>query len=138
MMDNLDNKQISNELKITLSTIQRRSRRLIQKGIITIKAEVNAELMGFKRGVVHVNIRNSNMDKIANKISNLDLVESVEICLGNSDMTGNIIYKDNIQVIDTISNIKKIAGVEKVSWVEKVCTIKNSDNKIFILLKSRD
>ena len=134
MMDNLDNKQISNELKITLSTIQRRSRRLIQKGIITIKAE----LMGFKRGVVHVNIRNSNMDKIANKISNLDLVESVEICLGNSDMTGNIIYKDNIQVIDAISNIKKIAGVEKVSWVEKVCTIKNSDNKIFILLKSRD
>jgi DNA-binding Lrp family transcriptional regulator len=136
MVANLDNKQISMELKAPISTIQRRIRKLIQKGIIALRAEINAEVLGLKRGVVHVYISNSNIDQIATVISNLDLVDSVEICLGNSDMNANIIYTENMQVIDTILNTKKIIGVEKILWVEKVYTIRNSDNKIFNLLNS--
>lgn len=45
-----NNKQISNKLKVPLSTIQRRTRKLGEKELILTKTEPNYEKLGFKRG----------------------------------------------------------------------------------------
>jgi DNA-binding Lrp family transcriptional regulator len=107
MVMGLANKEISNKLTVPLSTIQRRTRRLIRRGIITMKAEVNLPTIGFKKGLIHVYITNGNIEQIARKISTLDSIESVEIHIGNSDMIGNLVYNNSMQLLQTISDIKK-------------------------------
>ncbi len=134
MISGLANKQIAARLKVPLSTIQRRTRRLIEKGMISMKAEVNLAMMGFKRGVIHVYITNGNLDQIARKISLLERIESVEIHIGNSDMIGNVIYGDSRHLLQTISDIKKMEGVERIVWSEEIYNITNNDNKMANLL----
>ncbi|HZD36469.1 MAG TPA: Lrp/AsnC family transcriptional regulator [Nitrososphaeraceae archaeon] len=126
MISGLSNKQISTELKVPLSTIQRRSRRLVQKEIITIRPEINLERMGFKKGLIHVYISNGNTDQIARRISTLGPVESVEIHIGNSDMIGNVIYRDSKELLQTISDIKRLDGIDKIVWSEEVYDIRNN------------
>ena len=134
MVTGLANKEISNRLKVPLSTIQRRTRRLIRRGVITMKAEVNLLMIGYKKGVVHVYISNGNIEQIARRISTLDTVESVEIHIGNSDMIGNIFYNDSRQLLQTISDIKKIEGVEHIVWSEEVFNIRDDTDKLARLL----
>jgi DNA-binding Lrp family transcriptional regulator len=134
MVSNLPNKQIASKLKVPLSTIQRRTRKLIEKGMISMRAEVNLQMMGFKKGLIHVYISNGNIDQIARKICSLDPIESVEIHIGNSDMIGNAIYNDSKQLLQTISEIKRIDGVEKIVWSEEVYNFTSSDNKMANLL----
>jgi DNA-binding Lrp family transcriptional regulator len=134
MVSNLPNKQIASKLKVPLSTIQRRTRKLIEKGMISMRAEVNLQMMGFKKGLIHVYISNGNIDQIARKICSLDPIESVEIHIGNSDMIGNAIYNDSKQLLQTISDIKKIDGVEKIMWSEEVYNFTSNDNKMANLL----
>lgn len=134
MVTGLAIKEISNKLKIPLSTVQRRSRRLIRRGIITMKAEVDLAMMGYKRGLIHVYIANGNIEQIARRISILDSIESVEVHIGNSDMLGNVIYNDSRQLLQTISDIKKIEGVNHIVWSEEVFKIKDDTNKLAHLL----
>jgi DNA-binding Lrp family transcriptional regulator len=134
MVSGLPNKQIAGKLKVPLSTIQRRTRKLIEKGMMSMRAEVNLQMMGFKKGLIHVYISNGNIDQIARKISSLEPIESVEIHIGNSDMIGNVIYGDSRQLLQTISDIKKIEGVDKIVWSEEVFNIKNNENNMANLL----
>ena len=140
MVSGLPNKQIAGKLKVPLSTIQRRTRKLIEKGMISMRAEVNLQMMGFKKGLIHVYISNGNIDQIARKISLLEPIESVGIHIGNSDMIGNVIYGDSQQLLQTISDIKKIEGVDRIVWSEEVYNFTSNDNKMASLLnfKSRD
>ncbi len=134
MVSGLANKEISIELKVPLSTVQRRSRRLIRRGILATKTEVNLEMMGYKKGLIHVYIDNGNIEQIARRISALDSIESVEIHIGNSDMIGNLIYNDSKQLLQTISDIKKIEGVDHIVWSEEVFNIRDNANKLARLL----
>ena len=136
MISGLANKQIATKLRVPLSTIQRRTRKLVQKGVVTVKAEVNLEMMGFKRGLIHIYINDGNLDQIARKISTLDPVESVEIHIGNSDMIGNVIYNNSKQLLQTISDIKKLEGVDRIVWSEEVYNIKNNNDRITSLLEN--
>ena len=61
------NKEISQDLKIPLSTIQRRVRNLITKGYVVSNIEVNYQMFGFKTGLVHVYLRNGNIQETAKK-----------------------------------------------------------------------
>jgi DNA-binding Lrp family transcriptional regulator len=138
MITGLANKQISTRLKVPLSTIQRRTRRLVQWGVVTMKAEVNLELMGYKKGLIHVCIGHGNIDQIARTISTMDLIESIEIHIGNFDMIGNIIYNDSNQLLQTISDIKKLEGVEKIIWSEEVYNLKRDSNHPVTILLGRE
>ncbi|MDF0682108.1 MAG: hypothetical protein P0116_14210 [Candidatus Nitrosocosmicus sp.] len=61
-----------------------------------------------------------NIDEIANKIQNQKQVSSVEIHIGNSDILGNVIYKESKELLDLISAIKKMEGVERIVWSERI------------------
>jgi DNA-binding Lrp family transcriptional regulator len=49
-----NNKQISAELGVPLTTIQRRTRNIIENGIMNIKIEPNFKRLGIKRGLLHI------------------------------------------------------------------------------------
>lgn len=69
--------------------------------------------------MVHVYLRDGIISEIAKKVFELDGITFVEIHIGNSDILGNIIYKDGKGLLNIISAIKKMQGVEQVVWSER-------------------
>ena len=61
------NKEISRDLNIPLSTVQRRVRNLITARFVVSNIEVNYQMFGFKTGLVHVYLRNGNIEETTKK-----------------------------------------------------------------------
>jgi Lrp/AsnC family transcriptional regulator, regulator for asnA, asnC and gidA len=132
MVANKNNKEISQALKIPLSTVQRRVRDLISAGYINSKVEVNHQKLGFKTGLMHVYLRNGNIEETSKKILDLDHITHVEIHIGNSDILGNVVYKEGIELLNLISAIKKMEGVDKILWSERIYQSPSKGNERMI------
>ena len=132
MILNKNNKQISQELRIPLSTVQRRVRNLISEGYVTFNAQINYQKLGFKTGLLHIYLKNGDIEETAKKIHNLQNVTTIEIHVGNSDILGHVVYKDGKALLNLISKIKKISDIEKIVWSERIyqSTTKEYDNII--------
>src|SRR6476620_9301901 len=118
MMRGNNNKQIATQIKVPLSTIQRRTKRLIAKQAVLTKTELNYEMFGFKKGLLHIYITNGDIEKIIKNISKLKGIISIEVHIGNSDILGNVIYKDAVELFDLITEAKKMEGIERIVWSE--------------------
>lgn len=135
-----NNKQISSILNLPLSTTQRRTIHLIQNGFVISTTRLNHEKFGFKSGLLHVYLNNGNVEEIAKRISQLDKVTSVEIHIGNSDILGNVVYKDGTDLLETISRVKELPGIARMDWSERIYTIPSEDkdnNLVNLVLKKR-
>jgi Lrp/AsnC family transcriptional regulator, regulator for asnA, asnC and gidA len=127
MVLGLANKELAANLKTPLSTIQRRTRNLIKNGTILTRSEVNFEKMGIKSGMIHIYLRDGNVDQLAHKISTFNTISSIEVHIGNSDLIANVYYRDNKQLLQTISDIKHTEGVDRIVWSEKIYDVRNSN-----------
>jgi len=125
-----DNKHISNELKIPLSTIQRRVRNILSSGIVTVKVQPNFKMLGIKKGLIHVYLQNGNIKDINSQVAKMQGFLSTSIHVGNSDIVGEFVYKDTEDLVDAISNIKHIEGVDKVLWSEEISTLSAEPHNI--------
>jgi len=119
MMRGNNNKQIATQIKVPLSTVQRRTKRLIAEQAVLTKTELNYEMFGFKKGLLHIYITNGDIEKIIKDISKLKGIISIEVHIGNSDILGNVIYKDAVELFDLITEAKKMDGVERIVWSEQ-------------------
>jgi DNA-binding Lrp family transcriptional regulator len=120
VIENHSNKHLAYILKIPLSTIQRRVRKLIENGFIVSKNQINYTKFGFKSGSIHIYLSNGNMDEILDKVSKLKGVTSLEVHIGNSDIIADVVYKEGKDLLKLITAIKKIEGVERIVWSEKI------------------
>jgi Lrp/AsnC family transcriptional regulator, regulator for asnA, asnC and gidA len=120
MILNKTNKQISSQLSLPLSTIQRRTRILLTSGLVKSQVQINYHKFGFKTGLLHIYLKNGNIEEMAKTIYELDGITSVEIHIGNSDILGNVIYKDSNDLLNLIATIKNMNGVERIVWSERV------------------
>jgi DNA-binding Lrp family transcriptional regulator len=127
MVRGLANREIAANLKTPLSTIQRRTRKLIENGTILTRSEVNYEMMGIKSGMIHIYLNDGNIDQLAHKISTFDTIVSTEVHLGNSDLIANVKYNNSIQLLKTISDIKHTEGVDRILWSEKIYDVMNKN-----------
>ena len=107
MVLNKTNKDIPSDFHMPLSTVQRRVRELLEAGYVKSSVQINFEKFGFKTGLVHVYLKNGNIEELAKKIYNLSQITYVEIHIGNSDILGNVIYKDSKELLNLISTLKK-------------------------------
>jgi Lrp/AsnC family transcriptional regulator, regulator for asnA, asnC and gidA len=115
-----DNKKISSTLKIPLSTIQRRTRRILQSGIVHLEYTPNFKLLGLKKGLLHTYLHDGQLRKTGEKISKMDGILSVTIHVGNSDVVSEFVYDNSEELVDIIAAIKQIEGVDRVMWSEEV------------------
>jgi hypothetical protein len=115
-----DNKKISSTLKIPLSTIQRRTRIILHSGLVNLDYQPNFKMLGIKKGLLHVYIRDGQLKKTAERISEMEGILSVTIHVGNSDVVAEFVYDNSEYLVDTIALIKQIQGVDKVQWSEEV------------------
>ena len=120
MINGKSNKEISQYLSIPLSTIQRWTRHLFESGIIIPRVELDYEKLGYKTGLLHIYLKNGNINAIAKRINELEGVTSIEIHIGNSDILTNVVYKDGKKLLLLVSEIKNFDGVERIVWSERV------------------
>jgi len=132
LITNHDNSFISRKLEIPLSTIQRRTRKLFEKEIISTKIELNYEKLGYKRGLLHVYLQKGQLDRIGQIVVEKRGILSVSVHVGNSDLVALFVYRDSKDLIETMTNIKEIEGVERVLWSEEVYFIPpTQQNQLF-------
>lgn len=129
LIQNYDNKHMSSKLRIPLSTIQRRVRKLIDKGYVVSESRIEFTKFGFKSGSIHVYLSDGNMDSILDKISKLKGVTSLEVHIGNSDIIAGVVYKDGRELLKTITAIKGMEGVDRIVWSERIYEYPISSNK---------
>src|SRR5215831_13405007 len=79
LISGYSNKEISEKVKIPLSTVQKRTRKIIRKGLITIRKEPDYKKLGFKTAFIHIYVANDNIYSIAEKFSKMDGVQSVSL-----------------------------------------------------------
>jgi DNA-binding Lrp family transcriptional regulator len=120
LISGYNNQQISSELQIPLSTIQRRIRIILQSGLLEQNFKPNYRRFGLKKGMIHTYLRDGDMKGIAEKIAQLNSITAVSIHIGNSDIVADFVYQDSEQIIDMVSSIKRIEGVERAVWSEEV------------------
>jgi DNA-binding Lrp family transcriptional regulator len=131
-----DNKLIANNLSTPLSTIQRRTRKLFEKELLSSKIELNYNKLGLKTGFIHVYLSNGNLDKIGQQIANRKGISCVSVHVGNSDLVCTYICQSSDDLITILSEIKSIEGVDRVVWSEEVYRIAStSKNSQVIPLK---
>jgi DNA-binding Lrp family transcriptional regulator len=133
LVQNHNNKHISKTLKIPLSTVQRRVRKLIEKGFVTSKTLINFTKFGFKSGSVHIYLDDGNVDAILNSVSKLKGVTALEVHIGNSDIIAGVVYKEGRDLLYLITNIKKMEGVKRIVWSERVFEYPLTSNNISLL-----
>jgi DNA-binding Lrp family transcriptional regulator len=115
-----DNRQISTQLKIPLSTIQRRTRRIISSGIVNVGVQPNFKRLGLKRGALHICLYDGDIRKRVTQLSKMDGMISSSVQIGNSDVVSDYAYENTDQLMNTISSIKHMEGVDRVMWSEEV------------------
>lgn len=99
-------------MNLPLSTVQRRTRKIVEQDILTSQNHLNHSKFGYKIGVLHTNLSNGNPKEIAQKVFELHGISSVEIHIGNADMIAEYIYKNGNELLDAIPKINKINGVK--------------------------
>jgi hypothetical protein len=115
-----NSQQISTEYHIPLSTIQRRTRIILQSGLLQHDFKPDYRRLGLKKGMIHVYLRDGDMKPTAERISVMEGITSVSIHIGNSDIVADFIYRDSGQIIDMVSSIKRLEGVDRTVWSEEV------------------
>ena len=133
LLSNHDNSAIAKKLKIPLSTIQRRTRKLFEKELVSTKVELNYQKLGYKRGLLHIYLQKGLMEQIGKSIVKKRGMLSVSVHVGNSDLVALFVYRDTKDLIETIGEIKEIVGVDRVLWSEEVYFITSpSEKNLFI------
>ena len=130
-----NNQQIANETKIPLSTVQRKTRMMFEKGYIISRNEINYKRLGYKRGLIHIYLEHGDLKQIAKRVAKMDSVQTVSLHAGNSDIIGFFLYKNTEQVLGLIDEVKKMEGVDSVVWSEEVYTFPqtNDASKMFTM-----
>jgi Lrp/AsnC family transcriptional regulator for asnA, asnC and gidA len=117
---NKNNRQMSTILGISLSTVQRRLRNLVAKGVLISKFYVDYEKIGYRTGLIHVYKMNGNSKEIAKAISKLKGIISIENHIGDSDVLVRVIFKLSSDLSDIINGVKQIDGIKGVTWSERI------------------
>ena len=129
LISNYNNASISKKLRIPLSTIQRRTRKLFEKEIVSAKVELNYEKLGYKRGLLHIYLDKGKMENIGKTVVEKKGMLSVSVHVGNSDLVALFVYRDSKDLIETMGEIKEIEGVDRVLWSEEVYFITSPSEK---------
>jgi Lrp/AsnC family transcriptional regulator, regulator for asnA, asnC and gidA len=132
MLSGFNNREIASKLKIPMSTVQRRTRRLFEKGIIKNKTELDYKKLGFRKGLLHVYLNDGNVHAAAEMVSKIKGILATSIHIGNSDVLGFFVFKEADHLLTIMSEAKKIEGVERVVWSEEVASMPESNGKFLL------
>jgi DNA-binding Lrp family transcriptional regulator len=121
-----DNKQISAIVSVPLSTIQRRTRKLFEKGLVHSTIELNYNRMGFRKGLIDVNISNCCIDKIGQQIADIKGITNVSVHIGAPDLICTCVCQSTSDLMRLLADIRSIEGVDRAMWSEEAYCIESN------------
>lgn len=127
-----NNKEISSNLHIPLSTVQRRTKRILKQELVITTTHLNRCKFGYRTGLIHVYCSDKNIQQTAKKMLEFGGVTSVEIHIGNSDILADFAYKESKELFDVILKIKQNSGIERVIWSERISRSAEKDYDLLL------
>jgi DNA-binding Lrp family transcriptional regulator len=124
---------LSRQLKIPLTTVQRRRKRLEQ--VIDSSYSLKIEEFGRRMITFFITVEGKSAVEVGKEALNVQRVISVERMIGgNVDVEVKAIVTTNNDIAQLSEQLKTIPGVKELSWNERVSIIgKNSDVYISII-----
>ena len=143
LLKNMDVKssEICNELKIPLSTIQRRRARIDKSSMMKRGYKIDYKQFGVRRAQLLVTVSKGDCVDIARKIV-MEYPENVlEVSIRIGDPQVNfvveVIYNDSDEIFNMIQYIKKMEHVEDVRWSEIITAVVKNDTEVMQKLISK-
>ena len=118
------NKKIAIEVKIPLSTIQRRIRKIFENQYVIRKNELNYNKLGLRKGYLQISLKGGKSYEVVQKLAGIGGITSIAEVRGNDfDILCTCIFKNTDELFSLIENIKTIERINKVASVEEVRSI---------------
>ncbi|HEX6068065.1 MAG TPA: Lrp/AsnC family transcriptional regulator [Nitrososphaera sp.] len=123
MLAGLSSTEIAQKMKRPLTTVQRRSKRLIDKGYVVGVIHINFKKFGLRRGLLHFKCKTTEMQEAVEKIAAIKGVESASGYLGSLDIIANVVYADSTEVLSIIRKARDMNLVTDVTWSEEIHSV---------------
>jgi hypothetical protein len=85
--------------------------------------------LGLIRGLIHVCLSNSSVDRIGQEIANKKGITCVSVHLGNSDLVCTYTCQSAKDLVLTLSELRSMEGVDRVGWSEEVYNISSNSSE---------
>jgi Lrp/AsnC family transcriptional regulator for asnA, asnC and gidA len=118
---------IASLLNLSPSSIQQRAHRLIENGLLKIRAVVDAQLMGFPvSAMIALEVDGAVLREVAAELARLEEISYVVLCAGSYDIQIEVVCRDNTHLVDLITDISKINGVRSSETFIYLEIVKNA------------
>ncbi|NLS44543.1 MAG: Lrp/AsnC family transcriptional regulator [Firmicutes bacterium] len=123
---------IAQELGVAEGTVRKRVSRLIEDGVIEIKAVVNPFMLGMNFvAVIGLDIEGDSPEEVVAKLAEAPQVRYIVVCAGVHDVMVEAIFSTNEELYMFLTQtLRQIPGIRnsKTSLVLKVCKESSSWN----------
>jgi Lrp/AsnC family transcriptional regulator for asnA, asnC and gidA len=103
---------IASDLGLAASTVQQRANRLINNGVVKIRAVTDPMILGVPMiATIGFKIEGQHLREAAKQVSDFDEIGWVAICAGPYDLLAELACKDNDHLLNIIEALSKIKGV---------------------------
>jgi Lrp/AsnC family transcriptional regulator for asnA, asnC and gidA len=116
------------QLKLAPSTVQQRTNRLIELGIVKIRGVTDNETLGINvTATIAIKADGTRLRQIADEMSKFPEVSYVVICTGTYDILVEVGCRDNDHLLSLISDkLAKVKGVREMETFVYLRIIKNT------------
>ena len=117
---------MSRELEISMTTLQRRRKRL-EKEFLEEDYTFLLKKFGWRRVDFFISTRDGKTDALANGLLSLNQVTAVGKSIGEHtiDLRVETIFKDNHEILDLLETLQAMDGIRDAIWSEIVETVGN-------------
>jgi DNA-binding Lrp family transcriptional regulator len=127
------NKNIALHERMPLSTVQRRIRRIYEKGYVIKRNELNYKKLGLRKVYLLISLKGDLSSEVAQNLSNIEGVNFVSIVSGGIEILCVCLIRDTDHLFKILENIRAIERVDNVTWVEEVSVIPADERPIQIV-----
>lgn len=120
--------EIADELKLAASTVQQRATRLIDNGLMKVRAIVEPAVIGLPvNATLAVKCDSAKMVQAAYEIARFDSVDYVVLCTGPYDILLEVACRDNDDLLHFISDsLAHVDGIRNIETFLYLRMVKNS------------
>ena len=120
LLKGFDNKRIADTTESPLSTIQRRTRLIFERGLATSKIEPDYKRLGFKKGFLAIRLKGGKIQSIAERLKRIRGIIAISVNIGTFPLTCTIVYKNVTELWSIISSVQELDYIQDVLWSEEI------------------
>lgn len=120
--------EMAAQLKLAPSTVQQRTTRLIDTGIIKVRAVTDNQTLGINvTATIAIKADGTRLRQISEELGNISEVSYVVICTGTYDLLIEVGCRDNDHLLSLISDkLAKVKGVREMETFVYLRIVKNT------------